>query len=444
MSDVLVTDLYEVTMALSYLREQLTEPATFSLFARKVPAERGFLVASGLNSVLDYLESYEITGDDVDALGTALHRPATEVERLRGLRFTGDVWAVPEGRIVLAGEPLVEVTAPLPQAQLVESWVLNQINIQTVLASKAARCVLASEGRPVIDFSLRRTHGASAGMLAARAAAIVGFAGTSNIAAALRFGLPAVGTMAHSYIEAFPSERAAFDAFAASTDGPVTFLVDTYDTEQGVRVAAEALHALGPRPGSGVRLDSGDLATLARRSREILDRAGLPDVRIVASGGLDEYAIHDLTGEGAPIDVFAVGTKVGTSADAPYLDSAYKLVQYGDRPVMKFSPGKLTLPGAKQVFRRRPVDDVISLRRETGPSDAEPLLRRVMHEGGRVHAPDRLDQIRARFTADLADLPTGARAIREPAPPVAAVSSALQRMTADLADRHPSSPGPAP
>lgn len=432
MSDALVTDLYEVTMALSYLRERMTDRATFSLFARRLPPDRGFLVAAGLEGVLDFLEQFEITDDDIGPLSRALGRSRAEADALRGLRFTGDVWAIPEGRIVLANEPLLEITAALPQAQLVETRVLNQINIQTVLASKAARCVLAAQGKTVIDFSLRRTHGIQAGMLAARAAAIVGFAGTSNVAGALRYGLPAVGTMAHSYIESFSDERAAFDAFAASTDGPVTLLVDTYDTEAGVKVAAQALRAQGPRPMSGIRLDSGDLATLARRSRQILDAAGLAEVRIIASGGLDEYAVHDLIAAGAPIDTFAVGTKVGTSADAPYLDSAYKLVEYSDHPVMKLSPGKLTLPGAKQVFRRPPLVDLISLRDEPGPPDSEPLLELVMHQGRRVRPADGIEQARSRFTSDLGELPGGATLIRGPVPPIAATSTRLRDLSAEL------------
>ncbi|CAM5294092.1 hypothetical protein SALBM217S_06797 [Streptomyces griseoloalbus] len=271
MSDATTTDLYEVTMAMSYLREGMTGPATFSLFVRDLPAERGFLVAAGLESALDHLSGLHVGPEDVDAFASALHRPPSDLRPLLDLKFTGDVRAVPEGRIVLAGEPLLEVTAPLPQAQLAETYVLNKLS-QTAVASKAARCVLAAAGRPVVDFSLRRTHGPQAGFQAARLGAMTGFAGTSNVAAATALGLTAVGTMAHSFVEAFATEEDAFRAFARSHPGPVTLLVDTYDTEEGVRVAARVLRELDHAargPGSAVRLDSGDLGALAVRARSL-------------------------------------------------------------------------------------------------------------------------------------------------------------------------------
>lgn len=444
-----MTDLYEVTMALAYLREGLTAPATFSLFARKLPAERGFLVAAGLADVVAALAGYEVGERDVEAFAAALGRPVAEVAALRGLRFTGDVYAVPEGRVVLPGEPLLEVTAPLPEAQLLETWVLNQISHQTTLASKAARAVLAADGRPVIDFSLRRTHGVEAGMHVARVAAIVGFAGTSNVAGALAYGLPAVGTMAHSYVEAFPSENAAFEAFARSTSGPVTLLVDTYDTVGGVRRAVPVLRALPGNREIGIRLDSGDLAVLAHRARRILDTAGLRRARIVASGGLDEFAVADLVAAGAPVDVFAVGTKVGTSADAPSLDAAYKLVEYDGRPVMKLSPGKLTLPGAKQVFRGPGCADLLALRGEQPPPGTAPLLEPVLL-GGRptapaLPAPEAVAAARARFEADLEELPPRARAIRRPVAPRPDISPELNQLTGRLeAELGAAVPGGAP
>ncbi|HSA53898.1 MAG TPA: nicotinate phosphoribosyltransferase, partial [Yinghuangia sp.] len=319
MSEAMTTDLYEVTMAMSYLREAMSGPATFSLFVRDLPPDRGFLVAAGLESSLDFLSGFRVGPKDVDAFASALHRPAGDLEALLGMEFTGEVRAVPEGRIVLAGEPLVEVTAPLPQAQMVETYILNPVSHQTAIASKAARCVLAAAGRSVVDFSLRRTHGPYAGFQAARLGAMVGFAGTSNVAAATAEGMPAVGTMAHSYVEAFETEEAAFRAFGRCHPGPLTFLVDTYDTEAGVRTAARVLHDLDRGPGSAIRLDSGDLGALAVRARAILDAAGLPDVRIVASGGLDEFGVDALVRADAPIDIYAVGTRVGVSADAPFL-----------------------------------------------------------------------------------------------------------------------------
>lgn len=429
MSDATTTDLYEVTMAMSYLREGMTAPATFSLFVRDLPPGRGFLVAAGLESALDHLSGFSVGPEDVDAFASALGRPPRDLEPFLGLEFTGRVRAVPEGRVVLAGEPLMEVTAPLPQAQLVETYVLNLISHQTAVASKAARCVLAAAGRPVVDFSLRRTHGPQAGFQAARLGALAGFAGTSNVAAATALGIPAVGTMAHSYVEAFASEDEAFRAFARSHPGPVTLLVDTYDTEEGVRVAARVLQDLDRGPGCAVRLDSGDLADLAARARTILDGAGLPDVRIVASGGLDEYAVDDLVRSGAPIDTYAVGTRVGVSADAPYLDSAYKMVEYDGRPVMKLSSAKVTAPGPKQVFRRPGCADVIALADERPPADGVALLETVMENGRRTAARPTLDECRARCAADLDALPFAARRIRAPAAPRARTSERLGALT---------------
>ncbi|MFG3496536.1 nicotinate phosphoribosyltransferase [Streptomyces sp. NPDC047928] len=429
MSDVTTTDLYEVTMAMSYLREGMTEPATFGLFVRDLPAERGFLVSAGLESALDYLAGFRVGPADVRRFATALGRPAADLEPLLGLRFDGEVRAVPEGRVVHAGEPLLEVTAPLPQAQLVETFLLNRISHQTTVASKAARCVLAASGHPVVDFSLRRTHGPEAGFHAARTGILVGFAGTSNVAAATRLAAPASGTMAHSYVEAFPDEETAFRAFARAHPGPVTFLVDTYDTEAGVATAARVLRDIGRAEGCAIRLDSGDLGALAVRARALLDAAGLPGVRIIASGGLDEYGVDALVRAGAPIDVYAVGTRVGTSADAPYLDSAYKLVEYAGRPVMKLSAAKATAPGRKQVFRTPGEPDVIALWDEPRPDGAEPLLRTVMRGGRRTGPPDDLAVAHRRFRADVAALPAPARRVRNPEPLTPTVSPRLAALT---------------
>jgi nicotinate phosphoribosyltransferase len=438
MSDATTTDLYEVTMAMSYLREGMTAPATFSLFVRDLPPERGFLVTAGLESALDHLSGFHVGPEDVDTFAAALHRPRRDLEPLLGLEFTGRVRAVPEGRVVLAGEPLLEVTAPLPEAQLVETYLLNQLTHQTAVASKAARCALAAAGRPLVDFSLRRTHGPQAGFQAARLGALAGFAGTSNVAAATALGIPAVGTMAHSYVEAFASEEDAFRAFARAHPGPVTLLVDTYDTEEGVRAAARVLCDLDLAArgrGSAVRLDSGDLGSLAVRARSVLDHAGLPGVRIVVSGGLDEYAVDDLVRSGAPIDTYAVGTRVGVAADAPYLDSAYKMVEYDGRPVMKLSSAKVTAPGAKQVFRRRGCADVIGLADEERPDGAVALLETVMRNGRRTRRPSTLDECRARCADDMAELPSSARRIRAPVAPRAAPSERLTALTAQVRHR---------
>ncbi|ANZ14562.1 nicotinate phosphoribosyltransferase [Streptomyces noursei ATCC 11455] len=429
------TDLYEVTMALSYLREGLTRPATFSCFVRELPADRGFLVAAGVEEVLDHLSRFRIGPDDIEVFAEALHRPTTDLAPLLGLRFAGEVRAVPEGRVVLAGEPLLEITAPLPQAQLVETLVLNRLTHQTAIAAKCTRCVLAARGRPVVDFSLRRTHGVEAGLRTARLAAMAGFAGTSNVAAAHAERLPAVGTMAHSYIEVFEDEEAAFTAFARAHPGPVTFLVDTYDVDSGVAAAARVLHALGRAEGSAIRLDSGDLGALAVRARAMLDRAELPGVRIVASGGLDEFAVDDLVRAGAPIDVFAVGTRVGVSADAPSLDSAYKLVAYDGRPVMKLSSEKVTAPGRKQVFRHPGCRDVIGLAEEPAPAGSVALLKTLMRDGVRCAPRTPLADARARLTADLAELPAPARAIRSPVPVVPSTSTPLATLAGHVRRR---------
>jgi nicotinate phosphoribosyltransferase len=441
LSDALATDLYEVNMALAYLESGMTGSATFSLFVRHLPPDRGFLVAAGLEAALDHLSSFRVDDEDVDVFAAALGRTPADLEPLRGLRFTGDAWAVPEGRILFPDAPLLEVTAPMPEAQLVETLLLNQLSHQSAQASKAARCVLVAGGRQVVDFSLRRCQGLEAGLHAARAGALVGFAATSNVAASARYGIPATGTMAHSFVEAFDREEDAFRAFADSTSGPVTLLVDTYDTARGVDRAVEVLRDLPSGRRIGVRLDSGDLAELARAARRVLDREGLPQARIVASGGLDEYAIEAFVAAGVPVDVFAVGTKVGTSADTPYLDAAYKLVEYDGRPVMKLSTEKVSDPGAKQVFRRAGLDDVLGTRDEPAPAGAEPLLQRVI-AGGRRVAPrpseaGAVAAARARFRADLEQLDPSLRRLRDvpsrPIPRSAALTQRTGLVRAELA-----------
>ena len=334
----LLTDLYELNMAASYLKRGMRKEATFSLFVRDLPPARGFLVSAGLEPCLDFLDGFGFAEEDLDYLGRELGFDAEALDGFGALRFTGDVWAIPEGRIVYANEPLLEITAPIAVAQLVEPYLLNQITFQTTIASKAARCVLAADGRELVDFSLRRTQGLDAAVNVARVSSIVGFAATSNVEAARRFGLRAAGTMAHSYVESFPTEADAFRTFAQDFPNRTTFLVDTYDTVNGVRTAAEVIHELGLSENLGVRLDSGDLVELSKQTRAVLDEAGLPHVRIFASGGLDEVEVDRLVRSGAPIDAFGVGTRVGVSADAPSLDSAYKLVEYDGRPMLKLSP----------------------------------------------------------------------------------------------------------
>ena len=443
MPGALLTDLYELNMAASYLRRGMTGTATFSLFIRRLPPDRGFLVAAGLEDSLDRLERFSFEETDLAYLRDGLGFDADAIDAFRRLRFTGDVHAVPEGRIVFANEPLVEVTAPLPEAQLVETLLLNEVTFQTTVATKAARCRIAAAGRDVVDFAFRRTQGIEAAMEVARASAMVGFVATSNVEAARRFDLVAAGTMAHSYVEAFPTEREAFEAFASDFPHRTTFLVDTYDTERGIQTAIDVIRDLGLKERLGIRIDSGDLGALAVTARRMLDDAGLPDVRIFVSGGLDEYDIEDLVRAGAPIDAFGVGTRMGTSADAPYVDSVYKLVEYAGRPVLKLSAEKVTEPGAKQLFRFRDgacfTADTVGLRSEDPPPGAEPLLEPVMRGGRRLGPRGSLSDVRARFEADLRCLPEPTKAIRRPVPLVAETSTSLteltERVRRDLSDQ---------
>jgi nicotinate phosphoribosyltransferase len=435
MSAALVTDLYELNMAASYLRRGMVGPATFSLFVRKLPTSRGFLVAGGLESCLSCLEAFRFADDELEWLAGQGFDHDT-IERFRRLRFTGEVWAVPEGRIVGANEPLLEVTAPIAEAQLVETILLNQVTFQTALATKAARCRIAAADRfDLVDFSLRRTHGVEAGMAAARLSAMVGFSATSNVEAARCYGLRPAGTMAHSYVEAFPTEGEAFRAFAEDFPGRTTFLVDTYDTLDGVRTAIDVIGDLDLRDNVGIRLDSGDLAGLARAARAMLDDAGLHRVRIFASGGLDEFDLQRFAVSRAPIDAVGVGTQMGVSADAPSLDSAYKLVAYDGRPVLKLSAEKMTMPGAKQVHRSSPpTPALLALRDEPAPPASEPLLVPVMRHGRRL-APDTLEEAQTRFERDLAALPASALDLRTPQAPSTRVSEQLTALAADLAAR---------
>jgi nicotinate phosphoribosyltransferase len=424
MPGALLTDLYELNMAASYLRRGMDEPATFSLYARDLPTERGFLVAAGLEACLDYLEILSFDDEELAYLATIGFDEAA-LQAFRELRFAGDVWAVPEGTIVFANEPILEVTAPIAVAQFVETYLLNQITTHTTFASKAARYRLAAGDRALVDFALRRTQGVEAGMAVTRASAMVGFAATSNVEAARRFGLTPSGTMAHSYVEAFGSEAAAFHAFAEDTPDRTTFLVDTFDTMGGVRTAIETIRSMGLTGPLGVRLDSGDLDGLSRGARALLDEAGLDAVRIFASGGLDEEQVEHLVRAGAPIDAFGIGTEMGVSYDAPCLESVYKLVRYAGRPVVKLSVGKVTLPGEKQVFRG-PVGDVLGLRDEDLPG--ERLLGSVMRAGERTAEQEPLATMRERFEAALSWLPEESKRIEAPVARVARVSDALSAL----------------
>ena len=420
-------------MAASYLRRGMTEPATFSLFVRTLSHRRGFLVAAGLEACLEALETFGFGEDDLAYLRT-IGFEERDLDAFRALRFDGDVWAVPEGRVVFADEPMLEVTASLPVAQLVETLLLNQMTLHTTVASKAARYRIAAPDAGLVDFAFRRTHGREAAMAVARASAIVGFAATSNVEAARRYGLRAAGTMAHSFVEAFPTEGDAFRAFAQDHPDRTTFLVDTYETLNGVRAAIDVIRELGLTQGIGVRLDSGDLDHLSRESRKLLDDAGLADALIFASGGLDELEVGTLVRDGAPVDAFGIGTQMGVSADAPYIDSVYKLVEARGRPVLKLSTGKETVPGAKQVWRG-PDGDILTLRDEPPPDGSfAPMLEPVMRGGVRVASPPSLDEMRLRFGTDLAALPAEARRLVDPEPVQVRHSDALEALTTQARD----------
>ena len=419
----LLTDLYELTMAASYFREGMAAAATFSLFVRKLPPTRGFLIAAGLENVLGLLESFEFSSDAIAYLASLDRFEPAFLDFLRSLRFTGEVRAVPEGTAFFPDEPLLEVTAPIIEAQLVETAVMNLIHLQTVQASKAVRTVLAARGRAVVDFGLRRTHGIHAGMSAARSAFIVGAEMTSNVLAGLTYGISPSGTMAHSYVSAFPREIDSFRAFARTFPQNTTLLLDTYDTVAAAHkavVVGREMERRGERL-SGVRLDSGDMAKLATEVRRILDTAGLGYAQIFASGGLDEEEVDRLLTAGAPIDAFGVGTRMNVSADAPYLDMAYKIVRYAGRDILKLSEGKTTWTGEKQVYRARGSDgrlasDVLALRDEPPPLNGEPLLQTVMKSGQIVEPYPTLAAIRSRCAEEVAVLPDDVRALRHPAP----------------------------
>ena len=429
----LSTDLYELNMAASYLRRGMDGAATFSLYVRDMPKQRGFLVAAGLDHCLRFLESFSFDEEDLAYL-SEIGFDDRSVDGFREVRFGGEVWAVPEGRIVHAKEPILEVTAPIAEAQLVETVLLNQVTLHTTLTSKAARYVIAAEGRGLVDFAFRRAHGVEAARAAARGSAIVGFQATSNVEAAREFGLAVTGTMAHSFITAFDDEREAFQAFAEDHPHRTTFLVDNYDALNGVRNAIEVIKEMDPPGEVGVRLDSGDLDRLSREARRILDHAGLGRAKIFASGGLDEHEVAELVRAGAPVDAFGIGTQLGVSADAPYVDAVYKLAEFEGRPVLKLSPAKASAPGRKQVWRG-PSEDVISLRDEAAPGpNHEPLLEPVMQAGRRLAPAPSIEEMRARFERDLAALPVKASRLTHPEHVIAHRSEALASLTTETAE----------
>jgi nicotinate phosphoribosyltransferase len=403
----LCTDLYELTMAQSYLEHGKTGTAVFSLFVRKLPPNRNFLVSCGLETLLEALERFRFGDREIRYLKSLGRFKDFFLDFLREYEFRGNLYAIPEGRVVFQNEPLVQVEGPLPEVQILETLVINVIHFQTVIASKAVRSFLVAGGRTLVDFGFRRAHGLEAGIYAARACYIAGFAGTSNLEAGRRFGIPVFGTVAHSYIMVFDSEEEAFRAFAESFPKNAVFLIDTYDTLEAARKTVDL--AKRGVPVVGVRIDSGDVETLSREVRRILDDAGLKDVKIIVSGGVDEYAIEGWVSKGCPIDAFGVGTRFITSDDAPHLDMAYKLVEYGGRPKVKTSPGKATFPYRRQVCRfysgeTMDHDEVVVFGKETG---GESLVRQVVRGGTLTEKLPTLDQIRDTLQEDLRRLPEG-------------------------------------
>jgi len=406
---LLLTDLYQLTMLHGYHEAGMEGEAVFDFFIRDL-RDRNFLVAAGLEQVLELVENARFSEEELEWLSDSGLFPQDFVNHLGQWRFHGDIHAMPEGTVFFPDEPIVRVTAPISEAQLLETRVVNLLHLQVLLASKAVRCSLAAPAHLLVDFGLRRSHGFEAGLFAARASYLAGFRGTSTVLAGKRYGIPVYGTMAHSYIQAHETETDAFTTFSRAEPGNVTLLIDTYDTEAGaekVVAVAQKLREEGIVVGA-VRLDSGDLGEHAHRVRRILDKHNLEKVKIFASGSLDEFTLQTLIAERAPIDGFGVGTRMDTAADHPYLDCAYKLTEYDGIPRLKRSEGKRTWPGRKQVFRRYDERGIMSgdeLTLESSPTEGEPLLRKVMENGERIVPAEPLETARQRLRDQLHALP---------------------------------------
>ncbi len=441
----LLTDLYELNMVQAYLEHDVIDVAVFEFFVRSLPPGREFLVAAGLEQALDFLEDLHFSTSDLQWLRNSNRFSDDLIGYLEGLRFTGDVHAIAEGTVFFPNEPILRVTAPLPVAQLVETRLINILHFQTLIATKAARYVLLAQGKQLVDFGLRRAHGAEAGLLAARASYLAGFAGTATMLANQMYGVPLFGTMAHSFVEAFHDEVSAFQAFAESRPSQTVLLIDTYDTEAAARKLVKLTQRLKERGiiVRGVRLDSGDLIALSRSVREILDTGGLRDIGIFASGGIDEGVLAAIMQAKAPIDGFGIGTSLTTSSDAPGLDCAYKLQEYASLARRKRSPGKATWPGRKQVWRRYAADgrmsgDTLSL--ESDRQIGEPLIKPVMKGGQRLDRPP-LSEIRAATAKSLASLPDEQRELRPGAQYPVAIGAALSSLTEEVDRRQDAAEG---
>ena len=439
-SSALLTDFYQLTMLQGYLERGMEDTAVFECFVRTMPPQRGFFMAAGLAQLLEYLENVRFTPAELDWVANSGRFSRSFIDYLERFQFAGDVQAMPEGTVFFANEPIVRITAPLPQAQFIETRLVNLLHYQTLIASKAARCVLAAAGKPVIDFGLRRSHGAEAGLLAARAGYLAGFAGSATVMAEPCFEVPVFGTMGHSFVQAHEAERHAFEHFAEAQPDNVVLLLDTYDTQEGARTVVKLAPGLRDKGITikGVRLDSGELVEQSRRVRRILDDGGLKNVQITASGNLDEDAIQRLVSVQAPVDLFAVGTRLATSADAPYLDCVYKLQEYAGRPSRKKSEGKETWPGPRQVYRRydqrgRIDHDVVTTAADT--QEGTPLIRPVMESGKFLEASDSLHHIRERATAELATLPDKMRRLSPGATIPVRISAALRNLARVVDER---------
>lgn len=418
-NSVLLTDLYQLTMLQGYHDYGMEDNAVFEFFVRRLRSGRGFLMAAGLEQCLDFLEQLRFEPAELEWLASTKRFSPAFLDSLAALRFAGDVHAMPEGTVFFPNEPILRVTAPIAMAQLAETRLINLLHYETLIASKAARSVLVAPDKLLVDFGLRRAHGAEAGLLAARASYLAGFTGTSTVLAGKLFDIPLFGTMAHSFVQAHDEEALAFEHFAHAQPDNVVLLIDTWDTEAAAHkvVALAAKLADAGIRIKGVRIDSGDLAEHARRVRRILDAGGLGDVIVFASGDLDEYAVREMLDAGVPVDGFGIGTRVDTSSDVPYLDCAYKLEEYAGRARRKRSEGKATWPGRKQVYRSldgdgRMAGDMVALEGEAQPG--EPLLAQVMQGGKRTAAAPALADVRRHAARNLAQLPELLRQLREP------------------------------
>jgi nicotinate phosphoribosyltransferase len=440
----MLTDFYELTMCASYFDNRKLEPATFDLFIRRLPRNRSYFLFAGLEQVLLFLKNVKFNEEHIDYLKKQGFKREF-LNYLKTFKFTGEVWSVPEGTVVFPNEPLIRVTAPIIEAQLIETFVLNTVNLQTAIATKASRVVNEAKDKPIIEFGLRREHGTDAGMKVARCSYIAGCSGTSNVLAGMKYEIPVFGTMAHSFVMSFKKEIDSFKAFTKTFPNKATLLIDTFDNLKGAEKAAKIAKELekkGFKLG-GVRLDSGDLTKISKKIRELLDHNGLNYVKIFASGDLDEYKIEELLKKGARIDAFGVGTRMGTSEDRPYVDVIYKLCEkMGENgqlsPIMKLSEGKATLPGRKQVFRAKDkkgnfAKDVIALEKEK--IGGEPLLIKVMEKGKIVYDLPSLEEIRKRALENLSKIPPKYKRLKgAPRYPVH-LSPGLKRLTKDLKEK---------